>query len=145
MSSFTQPLTLCPLRKGIFCTVNKFEYHIGYLGSGSVIEVPAFYVTDLASIPKCLWWFLPPHWDYVQAAVLHDYLNSHHKFPFKQTSDIFLEAMLVLKIPKWQAYTLYYGVKYWKWVYNNGPKRYKNRLKSISADYGKAIEFFTRK
>lgn len=144
MSSFTQPLSLCPLGEGIFCTVSPFEYHIGHLGSGNVISVPRFYVTDLASIPKCLWGIFPPHWNYVQAAVLHDYLYSHHKLPFKKTNEVFLEAMLVLGVKKWQARLFYYFVKYWKFVYDRGPERYAERIKSVSKNYGKAIEFFSQ-
>ncbi|WP_052354088.1 DUF1353 domain-containing protein [Flectobacillus major] len=44
------------------------------LSDGSVILVPAGYVTDFASVPMLLWSFFPPIGKYNRAALVHDYL-----------------------------------------------------------------------
>lgn len=41
---------------------------------GSRIEVPAGFVTDLASTPRWLWAIFPPFGAWDEAAVLHDWL-----------------------------------------------------------------------
>lgn len=38
------------------------------------VIVPAGYIFDGASIPRALWWFAPPVSDWLEAAVLHDWL-----------------------------------------------------------------------
>ena len=38
------------------------------------VEVPVGFVTDLASIPRAFWSFLPTDGEYVFAAIVHDYL-----------------------------------------------------------------------
>lgn len=38
------------------------------------IIVPRGFVTDLASIPRPLWWWLPPDGPWAKAAVIHDFL-----------------------------------------------------------------------
>ena len=39
---------------------------------GESISVPAGFPTDLASIPRPLWWILPPTGDYLPATIVHD-------------------------------------------------------------------------
>lgn len=43
-------------------------------GAGWLIEVPPGFETDLASIPRPLWSYLPKSGSYSKAAVIHDYL-----------------------------------------------------------------------
>ena len=46
-----------------------------YVGSlGDRFEIPAGFLTDLASVPRIAWPLLPPFGAYVAAAILHDYL-----------------------------------------------------------------------
>lgn len=42
------------------------------------ITVPAGYRCDFASVPRFLWWWLPPLGYYSAAALLHDYLYDQH-------------------------------------------------------------------
>lgn len=45
------------------------------------ITVPAGYRCDFASVPKILWFWLPPLGYYSRAALLHDYLyDCHHTY-----------------------------------------------------------------
>lgn len=38
------------------------------------IIVPKYFITDLTSVPTFLWFILPPFGNYIDAAILHDYL-----------------------------------------------------------------------
>ena len=45
-----------------------------YQGSRDTFTVPAGYVTNFASVPRLLWWFIPRYGRYTKATVLHDCL-----------------------------------------------------------------------
>lgn len=45
-----------------------------YRGREQVLTVPKGFETDLASVPRAFWQFIPPFGGYEAAAVLHDYL-----------------------------------------------------------------------
>ena len=113
MSKFTTPLigewndemTKFTLRE-------SFVYYVGSLNSNDKIEIPVGYVTDFASVPEKLHWLLHPVGPYGKAAVLHDYLYDKGLRTKKVADLIFLEAMGVLKVPKYIRYTMYYAVKY---------------------------------
>jgi len=68
--------------------------------AGHRIEVPAGFLTDLASVPWGLWNVFPPAGDYTPAAIIHDYLYERqgkvHEGPAYSRAEcdsIFLEAM----------------------------------------------------
>jgi len=44
-----------------------------YVGSRDVIVIPDGFCTDLATIPRIFWAFMPPTGSYERAAVLHDH------------------------------------------------------------------------
>lgn len=44
---------------------------------GWLIEAPAGFVTDFASIPRLLWTLIPPRGRYNRAAIIHDFLYQH--------------------------------------------------------------------
>lgn len=75
------------------------------------IVVPIGFITDLASIPRCLWSILPPHDYYAKAAILHDYLYKEAIGTKKEADRIFYEALLVTGMKKWLAKLFYLGVK----------------------------------
>lgn len=50
------------------------ERPLVYQGQREKFIVPAGFTTDLASVPKFLWWILPPFGRHSRAAVLHDWL-----------------------------------------------------------------------
>lgn len=111
MSEFTTPLVLEMLPNRQWSVYEKFEYHVGQLGSGIVIRVPKGFKTDLASIPRIFWAILPPHGYYGKAAVIHDYCYVE-AIDSKGWADIvFLEAMSVLGIPHWKRCVMYCAVR----------------------------------
>lgn len=111
MSEFTTPLILKMLKQRRWEVYEKFEYHVGQLGSGIVIRVSKGFETDLASIPRLFWIILPPHGYYGKAAVIHDYCYVHAIESKKWADDVFLEAMEVLEIPKWKRVIMYLAVR----------------------------------
>ncbi len=113
MSKFTTPLTLTMLPNYRFEVAAEFTYHVGSLDSNHVITVKKGFKTDLASVPRILWFILPPHGYYGKAAVIHDYLYRTGKLPRKQCDDIFKEAMQVLKVKPWKIWVMYTAVRLW--------------------------------
>ena len=76
------------------------------------IEVPDGFVTDFASIPRFFTRLIPKNGLYDRAAVVHDWLYSTQTIP-KETADlVFYEAMTVLGVPAWKAWTMYQAVKW---------------------------------
>ena len=129
MSSFTTPAQLELLDGGLrFRLLAPFVYHVGQYPSAQRIEVPAGFETDLASIPRILWSWLPPHGRYAKAALLHDWLYSVQSTPSpcalppthpdssgehdRAFADrVFLEAMAVLGVSAPVRYLLYAAVR----------------------------------
>ena len=90
------------------------------------------FTTDLASVPRIIWWLIAP-WDIARAAIIHDLLykrirqyrakldnndininaNINNYRTAKVSSDkVFLMAMLDANpsVPKWKVYAAYYAV-----------------------------------
>ena len=82
------------------------------LGSGFTVTIPAGYMSDGASVPWFLWWFLPPWGDKAtRAAILHDYLTGELElgrvWPGAETREAcdrqFYLALLALGVSEWRA------------------------------------------
>lgn len=81
-----------------------------YVRDGMTIKVPRGFETDLASVPRVLWNVFPP-WDtYGPAAVVHDWLYWSQPVTRDEADAIFREAMSVLLVPRWKAWSIYLGV-----------------------------------
>ena len=48
------------------------------LSNGTVIIIPNGYKWDLSSVPRFLWWLLPPDGDFQVGALIHDYLYEYN-------------------------------------------------------------------
>ena len=115
---FTVPLLLTPDPGGRgYRTARSFSLDIGFKGSGFAVTVPEGFETDLATVPLFLWWLFPPHDPrYAAAAVLHDFLygwrsETGEAFDRATADGIFLEAMLILGVPRWKALTMFVAVR----------------------------------
>jgi len=115
MSKFTTPLVVEVLNDGVNYRIQeKFEYYTDLINQKkTVISIEEGFITDFASTPRWLWWLLPPTGKYGKASVIHDYLyDTKLKGVTKEIADkIFLEAMGVLKVPKWKRQVMYQAVK----------------------------------
>lgn len=119
MSSFTDPLYVEVTQgevngRGLFKTLYDFEYHVGYLGSEERILIPSGFETDFLSIPSIGRMFIPITGKASKAALLHDWMWTQG-WSKSKSARIFLEALLVLKVPMWRCLLCYLSVRfYWK-------------------------------
>ena len=103
---------------GVKCTANRITCKKGFK-------------TDLASVPRAIWWLISP-WDIARAAIIHDLLYlrirqyrakldkdhlqydqiSAYKSAKKEADKVFLAAMKDAdpSVPKWKMYAAYYAV-----------------------------------
>lgn len=79
---------------------------------GIDILVPVGFVTDFASVPRCLWSIFPPQDDYSRAAILHDYLYCIKVCSRFLADALFREAMRLLNVPRWKRVVMYYAVRF---------------------------------
>lgn len=139
MSSFTQftaeeQLRYCigasdVLGKDYWEVVNGFRYWIGSIDSNRWVDIPAGYLTDGASIPRALWWILPPLGKYSAATTVHDMLcNTYYVMEMingvetqvpvtrKEIDEILYEAMKVLQVEQWKQTSIELGVNFYRLV-----------------------------
>ncbi len=129
MSQFTTPLIVKHLDGRLWELAEPFEYHIGEYPSEQIVRCPSGFKHDFASIPRLFWAILPPTGLYGKAAVIHDWLYRNQWFTEgnrKQADQIFLEAMVVLGVPKWKRVVIYNSVRACGW--NAYRKRAKGTL-----------------
>ena len=98
----------------VFQLTKEFRYLSTAHGE---IRVPAWFLTDGASVPRVFWNILSPFGDYFGAAVVHDYLYSPNNRLFdRETCDeIFLEAMAAAGVPWIRRHTIYSAVRLAGW------------------------------
>lgn len=133
MSRFTDILTVSPLADGrTWVTRREFGYDIGKEGSGDTVEVETGFMTDFASVPRPLWWFIPKWGKYGNAAVIHDWCYWEQKPTRnrKRSDEIFREGMEILKVPGWKIFLMYWAVRLGGGMAWAGNRR--NRKKGIN-------------
>ncbi|EMZ2673947.1 DUF1353 domain-containing protein [Salmonella enterica] len=111
MSKFTTPAILEMLEHYRWCVYEPFEFYLSDDNS-DVIEVPAGFVTDLASVPRIFWTILPPDGKYAKAAIIHDWMYDNALRTKKEADKIFLDGMTVLGVPKWKRTVMYWAVRW---------------------------------
>lgn len=133
MTSFTHPLTVTKISTNQWRIDRPFKYYIDE-PNGKLIYVHEGFVTDFASVPRIFWVLFPPATgNYVQAAVLHDYLcdggpvfidGIPTKISIRQINAIFLQSMKVLDTPVYQRYPMFFAVSlYFKFFHNKKNKK----------------------
>lgn len=111
MSKFIGRFLVEPMLDGKSWKVHKeFKYESDVLNT--TITIPVGFITDGASIPKLFWNIIQPTGPYFRAAVIHDYLYRWQKFTRRQSDDVLLEGMWVLKCKRWQYFCIYTAVRY---------------------------------
>lgn len=109
--------------KDIWDTIPGFRYYIGSENSDRYVDVETGFKTDGATIPRWLWWLLPPVGEYSQACTLHDKLCTTYyimqiingvptqvKVTRKEIDGILDEALRVLEVTPWKRRTIMAGV-----------------------------------
>lgn len=116
MSSFTTPLRFEEVGVQSWKILETFIYWREDEGAGDPVLVPEGFITDGASVPKILWSIFPPVGDlYSKAAVIHDLMYQAELFDRATCDKIFLEAMAVLKVPRWKRWSMYTAVRLAGW------------------------------
>jgi hypothetical protein len=117
--------------KDIWDTIPGFRYYIGEENSTRYVDVETNFKTDGATIPRWLWWLLPPIGEYTQCTTLHDKLCTTYKIiqvvngkPIqvkvtrKQIDAILKESMDVLNVTPWKKKVIMAGVTIHRLVNN---------------------------
>jgi hypothetical protein len=109
-------------------TIPKYELlrslHI-QLSNGDEIVIPDGFIWDLSSVPRMLWWALPPDGDFGVSVIIHDYLyeNRHRLGYTREFAD--KEMLLWAKashgtnkpsIKNIDNHVRYYGVRLGGWI-----------------------------
>ncbi len=110
MSRFTTPAILEMLGHYNWRVYEPFAFYLSD-DESDVIEVPAGFITDLATVPRIFWTLLPPDGKYAKAAIIHDYLYDNALRTKKEADLIFLDGMKVLGVPKWKRIVMYQAVR----------------------------------
>jgi len=120
MSRFTKftSVTLPTLEDPLYRLTEDLVYERGYEGSWDFIIAPKGTETDFASLP----FFVPFRRDdarWINPSIIHDALFGKAKTitDLQDANDIFYEAMLVCKTPKWIAICFYLAVSLYKYYY----------------------------
>ena len=103
-----------------------------YDPSGFVIVVPSGYNTDLASIPRIVWWLIAPFELSILAPILHDFVYEHKgnppapsisppgkSFTRKQADRLFLAVMRREGVSRFRRTLAYMAVRAFGWTYWN--------------------------
>lgn len=146
MSSFTGPLKIEVLPRGNknrWRVAEEFTFHIGAPTSNVFIRCEKGFETDLASIPRPLWWLMSPSDpDLAQSAAVHDKayrtgmwsvrvngLEQQQPLNRATADGLMLEAMIARNVPKWKRNLVYSGLvigggKAWRsWAKKHGSVR----------------------
>lgn len=75
------------------------------------IIIPEGFLTDLSSVPRILWMFIPPYRMAVPASVLHDYMYTYGWKSRKEADELFYKILLTHNVPKWQSFLMYIAVR----------------------------------
>lgn len=89
------------------------------------VNVPVGYACDFASVPKILWFWLPPMGYYAHAALLHDYCYDwYHRFPDESSPRKDIDRSFLRQMKRdgvgWRTrWTMYLAVRLFGGIYWN--------------------------
>lgn len=116
-------------------TINPITYR--ETKSGMEVIVPKGFITDLASIPRELWFALSPIDKYMNAAILHDYLYWDQRCDREDIDVIFYSAMRSYAVTSNQRHAVFDGVHYFgdSSFSENRDRRKSGELRFIKEDF----------
>lgn len=102
------------------------------LSNGDIIKINKGFVWDLSSVPRFLWWLLPPDGDFEIASLIHDFLYiNRNKFNYSRK---FVDKEMLIwskaangtsskfSIRNIDNYIRYYAVRAFGWIVWNKNK-----------------------
>lgn len=78
------------------------------------VVVPVGYRTDLASVPRPVWWLIPRDDEFARRpSVIHDFIYTHGtaKFTKAEADQVFYDALLEEGMPKPLAWLMFAAVR----------------------------------
>jgi hypothetical protein len=97
---------------------------VSFYDQGILYVVRRGYVTDFASVPRFIWWLVPPYGAYTAAAIVHDYLITDAlpagRISSRRVDRVFREAMKELDVSFVRRWLMWAGVR---WGALTNPKR----------------------
>lgn len=109
--------------KDLWATIPGFRYGVGEKDADTYVDVESGFLTDGATVPRFLWWLLPPIGEYSQACTLHDKLCTTYTVvrvvnglvtyvpvTRKEIDAILDEALGVLGVTPWKHKLIMLGV-----------------------------------
>ena len=96
-----------------WCLTAPLRYHAGYLG---VIEVPAGFCSDFASIPWWIKWLFPNDRYTAPGAVLHDWIYRRAGWDRRVADALAMRAWQDYGVPTFYAWLMWAGVRIGGWA-----------------------------
>lgn len=103
------PPAVARLADNVFIVTHPLRYQIEV--TPEVIIVPAGFLTDLASIPRALWWFESPIDRSMAPAVIHDYLYWDQRCTKDEADAVLFVAMGESRVGRVTRNAVYAGVR----------------------------------
>lgn len=114
--------------EGLWETAHDYTVNLRWGNETHTLTIPAFYETDLSSIPRVVWPLIAPHELSLVAPLVHDYLYDNYGCLGRMEApdggwqcqrlitrldvdNIFLELMRRSEVPKWRRYLAYQAVR----------------------------------
>ncbi len=82
---------------------------------GAEYCVPAEFPTDLGSIPRWLWWYIPRDFR-PECFILHDYLCNADWISRSDANKLLYEALKLSHCPDWKASAIYWACQAYAFV-----------------------------
>lgn len=98
---------------GLFAVINDFAFLSDSLG---LVQIPAGFITDLASVPRLPFAYLVVGGKGKKAAVVHDWAYSTRFCTRKEADDLFAEALEASGYGSAVQFLMWSGVRVGGWV-----------------------------
>jgi hypothetical protein len=139
--SINQP-TLTKVTDKYFVVAYPLRY--GMNDKSQLIEVPVGFLTDLASIPRALWWWESPIDRSLAPAIIHDYLYWDQTCTKEEADVVLYLAMEETGVSRAKRELIYAGVSKTSeaqeaWDDNRAAKK-NGESRFLSADYVKVLQ-----
>lgn len=94
----------------------KLNYPIELNINGEIIHIPAGYESDLITVPRFLYWLIPPHGLGAIPAIKHDFLCEYKVVPRYIADKEFKIDLKKFNLPFWEIFLMFYYVRLLGWV-----------------------------
>lgn len=109
----------------LFAVAENFEKEIIFEEKSVKVTVPEGFYTDMASVPKALWFWIAPFGKHQEAALIHDYLYANSglllglekKLTRKESDQLFYEIMKKDGTNKVKARIMKWSVNLFGWLF----------------------------